>query len=145
MQNPLKSALLGALLLCTAALSAQTNEPHIICEGQTLQLKSTPDTWGELSWEFSTDAKLWESIGFSGKETIQPERTGYYRLKAYDASCDETRYSPEAFVEVRESVTVQELHSTFAGYDFFREDTLRFQTRWTAEAKNYGTPRQVPD
>lgn len=60
---------------------------------------------------------------------IQPVATGYYRLKVYDRSCDETFFSREAFTEVSETVTALELHSDFAGYDFFPGESMKFGVR----------------
>lgn len=116
MQSTLKTLILAAFLPLALQLSAQEVNVHIVCEGQTLQFTPESEYWGEPSWEYSPDSLNWESLDLPENQLyeMQPEQTGYYRLRVYDSECDAAYYSVGLFVAVAERVPVLFINSAFS-------------------------------
>lgn len=137
MQSTLKTLLLAALLPLALQLSAQEVNVHIVCEGQTLQFTPESEYWGEPSWEYSKDGISWEKLELPANHLyeMQPQHTGYYRLKVYDSSCDEYFYSQSEYVKVPPFEKGLRMHNSFPGYEFRETDTLDF---WVEGPKGLG-------
>jgi uncharacterized protein (TIGR02145 family) len=87
-------------IACTAVLvnaSAQ-NAP---CPGEPLVFQLEDEYYGTKNWEHSTDGVTWSAVEVVENQPfiLQPEQSGWYRVRFHDADCDINYVSePQRFV-----------------------------------------------
>ncbi len=82
-------------LLIAALLLGSAHAQLTLCPGEPVQFALEDNYHGDKTWEFSPDGVNWEAITVVEDTpfTLQPEQSGWYRVRFHDADCDSSYVS----------------------------------------------------